>query len=544
VALSGTMMKPTRWRKWLYVLLALALVFASSTLHEGLLTMRDAWSWRPAVENFPPSLVLGTQMLGSFRGMLVVALWLRATTLQDQGRYYELVQLFNWITELEPRIETVWAYAAWNQSYNISVAFPADQPEERWRWVMNGIKLLRDRGLVINPRSYVLNRELAWLYFHKVGGTTDEAHLYYKQQFARLLHVILGGPTPDYARLAAAPKTEDKLLSDEAVRSLVEKARAAGLRVLGTDIEWLNDPTLLPEAVKPVFDAARETPAYDTLDAFLRARALREQWRIDPAYAKQLVDKYGPLDFRQPEAHAVYWGAKSLEHVKPTENRIHGERMVYQPLVRIFQLGRLNYDPKKGMMWWSPDVRFADSVRKVFLEKFEVLEPEYREIGRESAYKNWMRNAITILYEYGAKNKAEEFLKALDEFDPRPEYKVPIEDFVIREAAQDIDQGQYQQVTAYIEGYIARYLYYLALGEQEVAQAHLAMAQHTYARFMAKAPARLQGQLGTWEALKKEILDNVLDPQRGFDKLIRDLLREALGLPPEEEPKPETEETG
>ena len=533
------MVNPTQWRKWSYLAVALAAVLASGALHEPLVEMRDTWSWRPAVENFPPSLVLGTQMLGSFRGMLVVGLWVRATALQEEGRYYELVQLFDWITELEPRLESVWAYSAWNQAYNISVAFP--DCEDRWRWVQNGLSVLRDRGLVFNPRSYMLNHHLAWIYFHKVGGTSDECHVYYKQEFAKTLHVILDGPTPDYARLAAAPRTDRELLADETVRSLVEQARAAGFEPLERDIAWLNDPSALPEAVVPIFEAARETPAFDALDAFLRARALRENWRIEPARVKALVDEYGPLDFRQPEAHALYWGAESLRHVKPTDNRQHGERMVYFSLVKIFESGRLHYLPKEGVFSWLPDIRFADAVRKDFLRKFELL-PEAKAIGPRSAYKNWMRNAIAVLYQYGAKEKAEEFRKALYEFEPRREHEGPIEEFVVREVRKDLEQGQYEQVAAYIRGYIRLHYYWLALGEQEVADAHLAMAKLFYILYQQEAPPRFFKQLGTWEALLTQSLERALDPERGFGKPLRNRLREALGIPPERDEERETDE--
>ena len=45
--------------------------------------------------------------LGGFRGILVDGLWLRASYLQDSGRYMELVQLADWISRLEPEAADV-----------------------------------------------------------------------------------------------------------------------------------------------------------------------------------------------------------------------------------------------------------------------------------------------------------------------------------------------------------------------------------------------------------------------------------------------------
>ena len=62
--------------------------------------------------NAPPLVTFTTVALGGFRGMLADFLWLRASRLQQEGQYFELVQLADWITKLEPRFTTVWAYHA------------------------------------------------------------------------------------------------------------------------------------------------------------------------------------------------------------------------------------------------------------------------------------------------------------------------------------------------------------------------------------------------------------------------------------------------
>jgi hypothetical protein len=40
------------------------------------------------------------------------------------------------------------------------------------------------------------------------------------------------------------------------------------------------------------------------------ALLLREKYKIDPEFAKKVDAEYGPLDWRLPEAHAIYWGAR------------------------------------------------------------------------------------------------------------------------------------------------------------------------------------------------------------------------------------------
>lgn len=133
----------------------------------------------------PPGLNFLLVGLGGFRGVAAEVLWFRAARLQEQGRYLELVQLARWITLLDPHAAENWAYNAWNLAYNISVMM--NRPEDRLRWVLNGIALLRDDGLRYNPKSARLYRELAWLFQNKIGDAQDSAHLTYKFYLAEAM---------------------------------------------------------------------------------------------------------------------------------------------------------------------------------------------------------------------------------------------------------------------------------------------------------------------------------------------------------------------
>ena len=126
--------------------------------------------------------------LGGFRGLVAEVIWFRADRLQDEGRYAELAQLSAWLTFLEPHTPEVWAYAAWNLSYNISVSMPT--PQDRWRWVESGIRLLRDDGLRLNPRDPVLYRELSWMFLLKLGGSLDDAGVYYRSEWRKKIEEL------------------------------------------------------------------------------------------------------------------------------------------------------------------------------------------------------------------------------------------------------------------------------------------------------------------------------------------------------------------
>lgn len=116
--------------------------------------------------------------LGGLRSLAAEVVWFRADRLQEEGRYVELAQLASALAFLEPHTPEVWSYAAWNLAYNISVMMP--DAESRWRWVEAAIRLLRDEGLRLNPRSTELLRELAWLFELKIGTDLDSAASVYR----------------------------------------------------------------------------------------------------------------------------------------------------------------------------------------------------------------------------------------------------------------------------------------------------------------------------------------------------------------------------
>ena len=130
--------------------------------------------------------------LGSFRGIMINAMWQRSEALKQEGKFFEANNLAEMITTLQPRYPEAWNFQAWNMAYNISVK--CKTAEERWDWVNKGINLLRDRGIPNNPNSVVLYRSLAWILGHKMTGQTDDMHWYYKARMAEEWQTLLGAP--------------------------------------------------------------------------------------------------------------------------------------------------------------------------------------------------------------------------------------------------------------------------------------------------------------------------------------------------------------
>ncbi|MFO0972353.1 MAG: hypothetical protein U1A27_02785 [Phycisphaerae bacterium] len=442
-----------------------------------------------------PGLMLGP-LLAIGRAPLVDYLWMRASSLKEQGRYFDALQLAETIGRLQPRFGAVWSFNAWNMSYNISVAMKT--AEDRWRWVKNGIDLLRDQGLRHNPRDTRMYKELAWIYFHKVGDFMDDKHMYYKLQLALLMEDILGpGANPDFAGMAAAPQSLDALLTDAAVARLVERFKTAGADVSQPGV-YLGLLTRLdrPAEQSAILADATVADARHRLEMFWRAKRLREEAKLDPARIVRLREVFGPLDFRTADANALYWSNMGVEIGKGTRvaldiDKLNTDRIELYCLQNLFRHGRLVMSPRARdgeLPMLLPDVRYADIMRRAFIAASKNYE---RHAGEgpvtstfESAFINFMREAIMRFNEAGQIGKSREYFDWLREHYPESSVKgLTYDQFVAKEWRIARDFVQHKEVQNRILSVLAEATQLIAYNDLEEAAARIAFARRLYADY-------------------------------------------------------------
>ena len=400
----------------------------------------------------PPWVTLASAGLGSFRGLAVHALWYRADRLQSEGKYFDANQLAHLITTLQPRFPQVWSYQAWNMAYNISVA--THTPQERWHWVNQGIALLRDKGIVYNPTAVGLYRELGWIYFHKFGKFMDDMHWYYRQQLAIQWHQLIGGVPPGattqevldgFAMIVDAPDSIDLLIKDHPkTEMLLDRLRALG---------YGPDQSLLRQIgrVRMFGDwaAVRADPAQDDFDnrlarvladpawagvvepflACLRKQVLKMDYHMDPLFMFELMERYGPLDWRHPVSHGCYWSEMGVKmatggHVwgdrrqleRMTEiDLLNTNRQTIHTMQELARSGKIALDPLTGHVDLMPDPRFVPAYdRAVELAKQRIDSGAFGYVGKESfdqGHENFLLEAMVVSYLYGDTAQAQHYYK-------------------------------------------------------------------------------------------------------------------------------------
>lgn len=305
--------------------------------------------------SMPPHMAIFTVALSVFRGVAVDVLWYRANALKDEGKHFEANQLSQWITALQPKFTQVWIFQAWNMAYNISVA--TYTPDERWDWVNKGIILLREQGIVANPKSHALYNYLNWIFYHKVGMFSDDMNWYYKQRLALEWQEVLGdvadGQTTQeaidtFAKIAESPDTLPELIQQHPeVKPLLARLEAIGYRtpdeafcraygkikmyVLSPAAELMGIslkkpmPGVNAELCK-LMDEPELAPAFEHVIAYSRNRVITDRYRMNPDRMLDLMKTYGPIDWRHPAGQACYWSTLGADIAEEEVVRRGGKR--------------------------------------------------------------------------------------------------------------------------------------------------------------------------------------------------------------------------
>ena len=353
----------SRVKKIILLLLAAALVFSSGQIQKSLNRDRArlGLTHTDVLQNAPPMLAFTTVALGGFRGLISNFLWIRFNDLQDGEKYFEAVQLADWITDLEPHFSQVWVFQAWNMAFNISVKFK--DFADRWRWVNSGIALLRDQGLRYNPDDILIHRELAWFFQFKIGGNLDDANIYYKQAWAKEMTPFFG--------------------------------------TNGTNFENLIHP--------------------QTVEQRTNALVLREKFKIDPAFAQKVDAEYGPLDWRLPEAHAIYWAQIGLDEAKKDPGKVKQDdlimlrRVIYQSMQQTFYHGRLIVNPFDKTYALEPNLDIASHANDAYLQMYDEETDQGQKDGILRAHRNFLKDVVYFLYGNNRVAEAGKWYKILAE---------------------------------------------------------------------------------------------------------------------------------
>jgi hypothetical protein len=483
-----------RFKKFVWVVAVVALLAASSQVQKSLNRDRSklGMTYASPLDNAPPLLAFTTVALGGFRGLISNFLWIRANDLQQDDKFFEAAQLANWITDLEPHFTQVWIYQGWNMAYNISVKFK--DFADRWRWVENGINLLRDQGLRYNPDDVLIYRELAWFFQHKMGQNMDDANLYYKREWAKEMEPLFGTGGTNYAAL-----------------------------------------------INP------QTPQEQT-NAFL----LRTKYKMDPVFVQKVDAEWGPLDWRLSEAHAIYWGAYGLDEAKKHPEKVNADdeitlrRIIYQSLYQAFKHGRIIANPFNQTYSLGPNLALIPKVNDAYVTMYGEETQYGQKVGILGAQRNFLKDAIYFLYENNEVAEAAKWYKLLsDKYPDKPILDgdntsfpgtLTLDEYAVRRVQEEVGDTSEERTTAVVQGLLMRAYSELAIGQDDRYAGFKLLAGKVYQHYNDRTKGHGNEQrvpLPPFNELNQSVLNDLLNPANAAPYAARAVIRTYLGMPAE-----------
>lgn len=446
-----------------------------------------------AEDSDPPEVAVGIA-LGAFRGLFVNMLWLRAEKLKTEGKFFESMELAKTITRLQPRFPRVWSFQAWNMAYNISVS--TKTPQERWQWVKAGIDLLRKEGIPKNPNDALIHKELAWIFNHKIQAFSDDANWYYKQRIAEEWTIALGKPPPREGTreqstavylqwletmASGADTLEEAIARQPRVAELVERIKAEARLPLDEKLlkafeielsareSWaaraglvqLNESWRNPALIALLDDDSLQ-PAWLELINHLRKRLIIDEFHMEWPRMIRYTRKCGPLDWRHPSTHAMYWALRGVELAQERRNAedmdlTNTDRIVLAAAQELARWGDLSYDILSDESYVQlPSADFMPLygmlLKMELIRRARFFEAEHRAASfYGTGYENFLRDAVRFFYRSGDKEKSREYFEELKTYggfslnrkiDLVESLSKSLDEFVIEDVQERIDSPQ------------------------------------------------------------------------------------------------------
>lgn len=249
---------------------------------------------------------------------------------------------------------------AWDVSYNLTTNVAS--LDSRWQLLLSAISKLRDEGLRAFPDDVPIHRELAWLFQHrmglrKVGGDAS-------------LEGVSG-----FRRRGQDEADSDQIYFRYQWFKRVEQAQANG--------------------------------------------QLESQLRLDPAVVRTVDAQYGPLDWRLPESHAIYWCCCRLNAKPPLqEDDLRTlQRIIHQSLQLSYQRGKIVGEPSSTEMLWERNLEVIPKLNTVYGEAI-AAEPPATQAHVRNGHRNFLLDAIVALHEAGRQMEAASYYDRLAKLYP------------------------------------------------------------------------------------------------------------------------------
>lgn len=252
----------------------------------------------------------------------------------------------------------------------------------------------------------------------------------------------------------------------------------------------------------------------------LRAQALISEYHMDPAYMLKCMERYGPLDWRHPSAHAVYWtalGTLRAEQWTTDKDRVdlvNANRATIHALQNLAHNGKISFRPKvagigdigRETINHSPDTRMIPAYDVAWQHAIDMVRAgefgeQHKEKTYEDGHENFLQAATYLYYFEGNQAMARRYFERVRELygDRRRgttataaegEYNLSLPDFARVRLEDDMGFQGVQLINYYIRLAWQRGL---SQRSEAVMVRYLKAAENTHREFLEERQTEVRG---------------------------------------------------
>jgi hypothetical protein len=265
---------------------------------------------------------------------------------------------------------------------------------------------------------------------------------------------------------------------------------------------------------------------------------------------KEVDSRYGPLEWRLPEAHAIYWACAGLkkadqhpDKIKP-DDLITLRRVVYQSMLLSFQRGRLIANPFVQGFEFGPNLDIIPRVNDAYEQAAREDEKNHDHIL--VAHRNFLRDAAYFLFVHNRIPEAAHWYEYLSRQYPNKPLldtttnslpaSMTLSEYAVSRVQGDVNEASSNdRVKSDIMGLLRNAYESLLLGQDQDAAGYERFAALLHAAYVAKTADINTNRIPMppLEDLKLAVRVELLDPDLGLPPDARAVMRRKLGMEPE-----------
>ncbi|MCM8538111.1 MAG: hypothetical protein NE334_19365 [Lentisphaeraceae bacterium] len=416
------------------------------------------------VADLPPTLQVTSVALGPMKGLLADVIWWRAERMQANKEFFESLQLSEWMTALQPTYPSVWGYQGFNLAFNISYNF--SNSDERWRWVLAGIELMRDKGLRYIPdweQNRSIRFEIVNIFARKLSGVSDtESRRFQDLWTLEMLKYFDAGDRAELEEIVAAKNSITDLLADSDIQKLMS---ALGLNEEKfVEMVRLSPPNM--SAMRP------ETPQNKAFNAAIRKirrydqkKKIVSKLNMSPEKILQVDKDFGPLDWRTHQAQIIYWGME--ENQKNFESGgVNYSHYIRDAMLSSFYNGRIVFSEQKDYFMRTHNIEMLAKIHTYFdsaLADLQYGTKEFRRVDRMN--RDFLKKATVICYTYNQMDAAKDLFHHYEAYMEEDGISMTFEQFIIQGMNTSLNSTNYKTRRSFIESILAKAFESGAIGE-------------------------------------------------------------------------------